>query len=289
VLPLYLIDAFTATPYAGNPCAVVLDAGSLDRAAMQAIASEMNQAETAFVRSCENGTVEARYFTPAEEIPFAGHPTVATFTVLLDAGRINTGRHQLVTPGATIFVEVSTADGVATVEMTQKAPEFGRTYAHDVVAPAFGLRASDLLGAFPPQTVSTGTPMLMVLVQSRNALERATLMVDRYQALHAEGDFFSPHLFWLGGATPEGDTYARQFGLPPDLPEDPFTGSATGAMAAYLWRYGLLPNRTFVAEQGHGMGRPGKAWVHVLGDRDAIQGVRVRGEAVVVVRGTIEA
>ena len=120
---LYLIDAFTATPYAGNPCAVVLDAGALDGSAMQAIASEMNQSETAFVHSCENGTVEARYFTPAEEIPFAGHPTVATFAALLDADRIDPGRHQLVTPGATIPVEVSTSNGVATVEMTQKAPD----------------------------------------------------------------------------------------------------------------------------------------------------------------------
>jgi trans-2,3-dihydro-3-hydroxyanthranilate isomerase len=187
------------------------------------------------------------------------------------------------------MVEVSTADGVATVEMTQRAPEFGRTYALGVVASAFGLHASDLLDAFPPQTVSTGTPMLMVPIRSREVLDRSALRTDRYRALHAEGDFFSPHLFWVGGATPEGGTYARQFGLPPDLPEDPFTGSATGAMAAYLWRYGLLPSRTFVAEQGHGMGRPGKAWVHVFGARDAIQGVRVRGEAVVVMRGSIKA
>ncbi|MEO0557897.1 MAG: PhzF family phenazine biosynthesis protein [Bacteroidota bacterium] len=286
-LDVIQVDAFTSSPLTGNPCAVVLDASSLDDATMQAIALEMNLSETAFVVRQEAREVEARYFTPAEEIPFAGHPTVATFAALLDSGQISAGTHRLKTPGAAIEVEVATEARGAFVTMTQRPPQFGRTYAPEAVAPLFGLNASDFLTEGPIQTVSTGTPMLMVPVLSHDALKRASLNVERYRAIHTSGDFFSPHLFCLAGATAVGDTFARHFGVPPDTAEDPFTGSATGCMAAYLWRYGLIKSPAFVAEQGHWMNRPGAAEVEVLGSRDDIRGVRVGGAAVVVLRGVL--
>ena len=81
--------------------------------------------------------------------------------------------------------------------------------------------------------------------------------------------------------------FARHFAPPPGAFEDPFTGSATGGMAAYLWRHGLLDALTFVAEQGHWMARPGRAYVEVLGPRESMEAVRVGGGAVTVVRGAI--
>jgi trans-2,3-dihydro-3-hydroxyanthranilate isomerase len=135
------------------------------------------------------------------------------------------------------------------------------------------------------QTVSTGTPQLMIPLKDQNALRRIQLDIEEYRQLRQDGDFFSPHLFCLSGATREGHTFARHLDIPPDLPEDPFTGSATGGMAAYLWRYGLIEQPRFVAEQGHWMGRPGKAWVEVVGARENIQAIRVGGNAVTVVRG----
>ena len=90
-------------------------------------------------------------------------------------------------------------------------------------------------------TVSTGTPQLMIPVKTLESLRRAQLNFEAYAALKASGDFFSPHLFVLQGLEGEGKTFARHFGLPPDTLEDPFTGSATGGMAAYCWRHGLLP------------------------------------------------
>ena len=101
------------------------------------------------------------------------------------------------------------------------------------------------------------------------------------------GDFFCPHLFCLRGATPAGRTFARDFGVPPDVSEDPFTGSATGAMAAYLWHYGLIDTPTFAAEQGHCMGRPGIGSVEVVGPPDDIQAVRVGGAAAGVLWGEL--
>ena len=105
--------------------------------------------------------------------------------------------------------------------------------------------------------------------------------------LTGPSDFFSPHLFCLSGATQEGDTFARHFGVLPDTREDPFTGSATGGMAAYLWRYGLLETPRFIAQQGHWMQRAGNAIVEVVGERDAIETVKVGGQAITTILGTL--
>lgn len=286
------IDAFADAPMEGNPCAVVFDADDLDEETMQAVAREMNLSETAFVTRSVKADAGARYFTPAEEIPFAGHPTVATVYSLLVSGRWHcperNGRFTLDLPAGLVPVDVETCGGsVERITMEQLPPTFGRTYAPEGVAAVFGLGATDLLDGAPVETISTGTPQLMVPVANRGALERAGMDIDAYRQLKSEGDFFSAHLFCLGGFTPSGDTAARHFGDPPDLIEDPFTGSATGGMAVYLWRHGLLEKPTFVAEQGHPMGRPGRAWVEVLGPREAIRGVRVGGRAVEVAWGEL--
>lgn len=173
------------------------------------------------------------------------------------------------------------------------------------------------------QVVSTGTPQLMVPVRDREALRRARMDVGRLEQLRQGGDFrevedaasrakfalgdaitgtapvalelrarerpsfFSAHLFCLEGATPAGQTFARHFAPGPNEFEDPFTGSATGGMGAFLWRYGLIETPTFTAEQGHWMGRPGQASVGVIGPREAIANVRVAGPAVTVLRGEL--
>ena len=291
-LPFMQVDAFTDRPLAGNPCAVVFDADALDAATMQAIAREQNLSETAFVVRSAVADFGARYFTPAEEIPLAGHPTIATVFALAETGRLRLAGAvttiSLELRVGPIRVDLHAEDGkVRQVVMTQKRPEFLAAYPAAEVLPAFGLAADDALPGVPVQTVSTGTPQLMVPVRGLDALRRAQVDVRLYTALRARGDFFSPHLFCVEGATPAGRTFARHFGVPPDTPEDPFTGSATGGMAAYLWRYGLIGEPTFTAEQGHWMGRPGQASVEVVGPREAPETVRIGGAAVTVIRGEI--
>ncbi|NTU80854.1 MAG: PhzF family phenazine biosynthesis protein [Chloroflexales bacterium] len=290
--PYRLVDAFTDRPLGGNPCAVIFDADLLDAATMQAIAREMNLSETAFVVRSTVADVGARYFTPAEEIPLAGHPTIATIFALVDAGQITLAgdatRITLELPAGVIEVAIHARDGqVSAIVMSQLAPRFLMVYDPAEVLPAFGLAAADALPGAPLQTVSTGTPQLMIPLRDHAALRRARVDVAAYSALRARGDFFSPHLFCIGGATASGRTFARHFGVPPDSPEDPFTGSATGGMAAYLWHYGLIDTPTWIAEQGHWMGRPGQATVEVVGPPEAITTVRVGGGAVVVVRGEL--
>ena len=291
---LLQVDAFTNTPLGGNPCAVVMEADTLSEKEMLMIAKEMNLSETAFTVSSETADFGARYFTPAGEIPFAGHPTVATVIALAEAGFLE------LSPGIAsreICLELSvgkipvllerTETGTFRVTMTQNPPEFLRTYRSEDILPCFSLSKEDLLEDLPLQTVSTGTPQLLVPLRSHRALRLATPDLPTLAKLVKESDFSSIHLFCLGGMTPRGTTAARHFSAPPEVLEDPFTGSATGSMGAYLWHYELIKEPTFLAEQGHWLSRPGEASVEVLGDRKNITGIKVGGGGVAVFRGEL--
>ncbi len=282
------VDAFTTSPLGGNPCAIVFDADDLDPKTMQAIAREMNLSETAFVLRSMVADVRARYFTPEREIPLAGHPTIATIFALVETGRIRLQGErmtiQLELRDGPIPVEVTASAGKADfINMTQRKPQFLDCLAAATVMPAWGLAADDLLPDVPIQIVSTGTPQLMIPVRNHAVLRRIAMNEAAYRQLRDAADFFSAHLFCLGGATPAGDTFARH--IAPF--EDPFTGSATGGMGAYLWHYGLLERPIFTAEQGHWMGRPGQARVEVVGTRAAIETVKVGGPAVTILRGEL--
>ena len=290
--PFMQIDAFTTTRLAGNPCAVIFDADDLSDETRLAIAREMNLSETAFVVRSEVADFGARYFTPAEEIPLAGHPTISTVFALIDAGRLklmgDLTTISLELRVGPIRVDIEAQQGVVqNIVMSQKKPQFLRTYNPEEVMPVFGLTAEDVLPGVPLQTVSTGTPQLMIPVRDLDVLRRINTNLLNYAALHARGDFFSCHVFCLRGATDQGRTFARHLSPPPDVFEDPFTGSATGGMGAYLWQHGLIDRPTFVAEQGHWMRRPGQAKVEVVGPRDEIETVKVGGSAVIVLRGEL--
>jgi trans-2,3-dihydro-3-hydroxyanthranilate isomerase len=284
------VDAFTKNALGGNPCAILLDTEDLDSKTMLAIAKEMNLSETAFVRRSARADFGMRFFTPAEEIPLAGHPTIATTFALVHSGRL-----PLVSDPITISVELQAGiieveifsrDGkVDKIVMSQKKPVFQSVLEASDVMPVFGLQEEDVLPGTPIQIVSTGTPQLMIPLHQLDALKRIQVDVNAYLRLRQDAEFFSPHLFCLQGITAEGDVFARHFGVPPDTPEDPFTGSATGGMGAYLWHYGLIDRPVFTAEQGHWMGRPGVAQVEVVGPPEDIETVRVGGSAVLVLEG----
>lgn len=289
--PFMQVDAFASAPLAGNPCAVLFEADDLNEATMLAIAREMNLSETVFVRRSSVADFGVRYFTPAEEIPLAGHPTIATTLALVDSGRLQlTGDYTHITlelQVGPIPVEIHARDGfIQHIVMTQKKPQFLATYSAEEILPIFGLSPDEAL-PYPLQTVSTGTPQLMVPLHSLESLRKIQINIAAYQELRARADFFSPHLFCLQGVTNAGQTFARHFGVPPDTPEDPFTGSATGGMAAYLWHYNLIDNPRFTAEQGHWLNRPGQATVEVVGPRDDITAVKVGGSAATIIRGEL--
>jgi trans-2,3-dihydro-3-hydroxyanthranilate isomerase len=284
------VDAFTTQKLAGNPCAILFDCDELDDDTMLAIASEMNLSETSFVYNSDSADFGARYFTPGGEIPLAGHPTIATVYALVESGRLSLTDDKteitLELQAGLIPIEIHAKQGkIENIIMTQIKPQFMAKYDPNQILPVFGLQENDLLEGSTIQTVSTGTPQLMIAVSDLKVLKRIAIDIPGFTQLHAEGDFFSAHLFCLEGVTPSGNTFARHFAPPPDLFEDPFTGSASGGMAAYLWYYGLIEKPEFVAEQGHWMNRPGQAMLEIVGPRENIQSVKIAGQAITVIRG----
>ena len=280
------VDAFTDVAFGGNGCAVVHDGAGLSDAACMAFVRETSLVECTFTGPSTVADIRVRYFLASREIPFAGHPTVATVAAMRHRGLIGDGQLRLETDAGIVRVDVVGNR----VTMTQIAPEFGAYVPEQIVAAVAGIAPTDIV--HPPRIVSTGLPFCITVVKDRATLDALRLNTDGLHAyfkhLGLQGtDMMEP--FWItqSGATSDGDSFSRLLLTPPSPPEDPFTGSATGAMAAYLWSEGLIGTPKFVAEQGHGIGRPGRADVEILGPRDAITGVVVSGLAHVLMSGTL--
>ncbi len=281
------VDAFTDRPLTGNPCAVVFDADEVPVETRLAFTRETRLSECAFLVASERADFGARYYLPSGEIAMAGHPTVATCAALDRAGLIGERDSFTLEIGAGVVeIGVERAGAAPRFTMTQYAPVFGARHDPATVAPLVGLAPEDIVAT--PRTVTTGGPRFCItLLRDLDALARARLDLAALEAARERVDFREPFLCVTQGFTPAGDTAARLMQAPPEPPEDPFTGSATGAMAAYLWAEGLIESPRFTAEQGHAMDRPGAAQVEVLGPPEAITGVRVGGSGVVLMHGTV--
>ena len=285
------VDAFTARAFGGNGCAVVHGAAGLDADTCMAFVRETGLVECTFLQASDVADIKVRYFLGQSEIPFAGHPTIATVASMVDRGLAGAGDLRLETGAGVIPISVEiAADGVPNITMTQIRPGFGIKVAPEIVAAVGGLKAGDIVGV--PQVVSTGLPACITVLKDKAALRRANMDVaalQRFRAVvgDAESQIMEPFWVTLGGETDAGQTFSRLLLPPPGPLEDAFTGSATGAMAAYLWAAGMLDRPKFVAEQGHWMGRPGRAQVEVLGPRDDTSGVRVGGQGYVMMRGSL--
>ena len=282
-VPFRLIDVFAEAPFGGNQLCVVPEVPEdLDDATMQSLAVEIGFSETTFVTSVRPTGYDVRIFTPAKELPFAGHPTLGTSYVLAREGRIGTETVQHCTAGD-IPVRIDLDAGWAV--MRQLPPEIGREVTdRAAVAAAAGLEPSDLVDRLPIVPVSTGIPHLIVPVRDDYALRRAT-RDDRgcARVCQAADDAESIYLFVTLG---DGDVRARMFDRWPSIGEDPATGSAAGPLGVYLAMYGTLepPGRVVIA-QGEQAGRPSFLHVEVerVGDELSVHvggGLRPMGEGV---------
>jgi PhzF family phenazine biosynthesis protein len=281
------VDAFSDRAFGGNGCAVVHGGASLDPETCLAYVRETSLVECTFTGPSEVADIRVRYFLASREIPFAGHPTIATVAAMRDRGLISGDSVVLETGAGLVPIRI---DGDA-IEMTQVAPVFGTMPAKELVAEAISLPVDAILGT--PQLVSTGLPFCVTILKDHEALRAARLNLPALErlgaALDAPGvDMSEPFLATLQGMSGAGDTFSRLLLAPPSPPEDPFTGSATGALGAYLWHHGLIEGDSFIAEQGHWMGRPGQARVSLVGAADAPQGIKVAGTGFVLMRGTVD-
>ncbi|WP_109466557.1 PhzF family phenazine biosynthesis protein [Albibacillus kandeliae] len=285
--PFDWVDAFTSRAFGGNGCAVVHGGAVLSQEVAMAYVRETSLVECTFTGPSEVADIRVRYFLASREIPFAGHPTIATVAAMRARGMIAGNSLTLETGAGIVPV---TLDGDR-IEMTQVAPVFGPEVEPSLVARAIRLSPDEVVGQ--PQVVSTGLPFCITVLRDHGALRAAKLDVgalrDLAEASGYDGtDMAEPFLVTLKGATGAGDTFSRLLLAPPSPAEDPFTGSATGAMAAYLWSRGLMDKDQFTAEQGHWMNRPGSALVTRVGTSGAITGVRIAGEGFVLMRGEVD-
>jgi len=293
------LDVFTSRPFAGNQLAVFPDARGLDVGAMSRIAREINFSETTFVLPSEQpGTdVRMRIFTPAREVPMAGHPTVGSTFALAHEGRIAVGRRDFVfglgvgpTP-----VELEWTGGTLDfVWMTQQRPEFGRAFTHiDQVARALGVEPNDI-GAtgLPVQPVSCGLTFLLVPLTTREAVDRVVLDERQYVACcdHSGVEVLPAYVFSTEAGPDEAAAYSRM--LAPafafGVPEDPATGSASGPLGCFLVQYGVVsPAQALrlVNVQGVKMGRPSAIAISIEAQGATVTRVRVGGSAVLVAEG----
>jgi trans-2,3-dihydro-3-hydroxyanthranilate isomerase len=289
---LYTLDVFTTKPFAGNPLAVVTDGDGLAKDRMQAIAKEMNLAETVFVQKPTNDRALARLriFTTTRELPLAGHPVIGTWFLLAQLGVVPASEGQvrvMQETGAGILpVEFSFRDGrPVRVTMTQRPARFSISrIAKPVLASALGLKTSDFSSELPIESVSTGIFNLMVPLESRKALGKIEPNLrELAKALGSSATL--AYCFALGG---RGRAFARGM-VPWGLIEDPATGSAAGSLGAYLVSHDKLrPGEKLSVTQGVEMGRPSEIEVQIDENRGRYT-PRVSGSAVCVLEGQIEA
>jgi trans-2,3-dihydro-3-hydroxyanthranilate isomerase len=272
-----VVDVFTQNALEGNQLGVFPEATGIDDATMQRIAKELNIAETTFILPATRPDCVAnvRIFTPAREMPFAGHPTVGSSFVLMDEGVIprETTQFSLDEKVGAIPVRVEKGEhGRPLIWLTTPAITYGKTCDPKLCAEALGIEPADLHGA-PPQIVGAGNPAVFVAVKDKDVVDRAWLDSRGMASLKNAAE---ESVFAFVFAPTKLGAYSRMFAPEHGVAEDPATGSATGPLAAYMMRHGLIARGNgsrFISEQGAKMKRRSILHIQIDWDRgtDAIE------------------
>jgi trans-2,3-dihydro-3-hydroxyanthranilate isomerase len=291
------VDVFTDRVFRGNPLAVFLDGHGLDDGLMQQIAREMNLSETVFLfpPSRPDCAAALRIFTPAREVPFAGHPTIGTAWVLAAHGLGPRGASRFVLEEKIGPVPVELEGDTARPDfiwMTQLAATFDTPLDNrDAVARALALAEADLLPGAPIRPGSTGNPFLFVPLRDRETVDRAVLDVRGMLDAMSDRPRMGIFVFAPDPDKAAGRVYARMFAPHTSgVPEDPATGSASGPLGAYLVLHGLVKmtdDVRIVSEQGTRMGRQSFIHIRLAMHGSTIQSIRVGGSAVAVLEGEL--
>ena len=285
----YQIDVFTNRVFGGNPLAVFPEPGKLDEADHLSIAREMNLSETTFVYPPKSPEADfrVRIFTPGKEIPFAGHPTLGTAHILWETGKIGPANNSVVLELKAGLIKVTRSQ--KNLFMEQPQPSFGDVAENvNEIAEALSIDPGEIDSRFPIQTVSTGFPALYVPLTRLDALQRVVMNLPVLKKVLGNVDMV--YVFTGETLGPESTVHSRAFAPFIGIPEDPATGSAGGALGAYLFRHkfieGLDPS-SIVIEQGFEMNRPSLIQVCVKLTGKIIHSVQVGGQAVTVLEGSL--
>ena len=281
-----LVDAFATEPLSGNAAGVVPDAEGLTDEAMGAIARELGASETAFLLESDDADRRIRYFTPTREVDLCGHATIASHAFLAEDGVIDAGTYTLETNVGVLDVEV---DPSGIVWMTQDVATVERVdLDYRDVADALGADVAtltDIGDDLPLATASTGLGFLVVPVNFLESLSSMEPMFDAIEKLTDDLGVTGVYAFTFDALDADSTLHGRMFAPGAGVPEDPVTGTASGAVGAYLREFdafeGELPAE-MVFEQGHFLDRPGTVSVRARSDP-----VEVGGRAVTALDGRL--
>lgn len=297
-LRILQVDAFTDVPFKGNPAGVVTDARGLSDELMQSIANEMNVSETAFVLESEDADFRLRYFTPYEEVDLCGHATIGSVFAMAEEGAIAlTGdlvTVHLETNVGVLPVDIESEAGkVETVIMTQDRPRFRRceTGAEEI-ANILGIPYGQIAGCACPVGIAyTGLWHLLVPVDDIAFVREMEPDFRRLGSLNRDLGVDTTHVFTFLAEETGSDLHARDFAPAGGIDEDPATGTANGALGAFLVENRVAEISAGAAEltieQGYEIGRESRVKVEVLCEEDSPAVVRVGGSAVISLKGSI--
>jgi trans-2,3-dihydro-3-hydroxyanthranilate isomerase len=288
-------DVFTREALIGNQLAVFTDARGLDAGKMQRLAREMNFSESTFILPPEqpDTDIRMRIFTPMNEMPMAGHPTIGSTFALAHCGVIRPGSSRFVFGLNIGPVPVDLEWNGRALEfawMTQLTPTFGPIIAdRAAVAAMLGLGEIDLASNLPVQQVSCGVPFLFVALRDRPTVDRAVSDAAAFRRFMTSSALEMPvFLFSIDPAGSAETAYSRMFAPEFGIIEDPATGVASGPLGCYLVHHGVVTGAAanrMISLQGVAMGRASRIHISIDGSRREITRVRVGGEAVLVARG----
>lgn len=292
-------DVFTNVRFGGNQLAVIPDARGIPEELLLPIAREFNYSETTFVYPPETDgqTRRVRIFTPGGEVPFAGHPTIGTAVVLAATGDVPVGEGETrivlgenVGPVPVVIRRAHSGGGWAQLS-SAKLPEIGPPVpSRSMIAKMLGLTTDDVMATSErPQAVSCGLPFLIVPLTSVQAVSRARVVVDRWEATLANAWASMIWVYAADAETAPRHYRARMFAPGISVPEDPATGSAAVAFAGFLAARSRVRTGTlaWTIDQGVEMGRPSRLEIEADKADGAITALRVGGEAVLVSEGVM--
>ncbi len=302
MMKFYIVDVFAETKYAGNQLAVFTgkDVANLSSDEMLQIAREINYSETTFIMADKptNGGYDVRIFTPAKELPFAGHPTLGTaYIIQKEIIKNSVERVILNLKVGQIPVTWETIDDLGEVLwMKQNAPTFQQKYDAESLAAVLNLETADIDSRFPIQEVSTGIPFIIVPLKTHQALKKSKVNLDKLLSIKPRNQVFSKNLVSKDAKEilifcPEtnnsgNDLSVRMFAPALGITEDPATGSANGCLAGYLVEHNYFGEEKIEVkvEQGYEINRPSLLLLKAEKQEGEIE-VFVGGKVVMVAKG----
>ena len=274
----YTLNAFAKTTEGGNPAGVVFDAEKLSNQTKQEIAKQIGFSETAFVEKSDKADFKVTFFTPSGEVDLCGHATIATFFLMLKLNRIQIGKYTQETKAGVLSIE-AIKDEI--IFMNQNTPEFFETIDKNEIADSLNISPDIISENLPVQIVSTGLKDIFIPVKNLKNLFDIQPNFEKVANISKKYGTIGYHIFTLETKN-NATAHCRNLAPLYDIPEEAATGTSSGALSCYLFKYGIIKGdqiNNLVFEQGYSMNRPSEILAQLKINDEKITEVKVGGIA----------